>query len=160
MYRYMYNLFGVFLAKALIDGQTLGIRVHPLILLALITPPDVVLNVIDTNNTTKRKSSYYQLSLLANSEPEFHRGLQWISENSVEGQLVLYVHKLYMHVFIDAELTFSTSYEAYTYNSSTRSYVSKQVTVELVPGGKDIIVTEETKGKYIQAMVEWICRRR
>ena len=57
-------------------------------------------------------------------------------------------------------MTFSTSYEAYTYNAGTRSYTSRQVTADLVPGGRDLTVTEETKGTYIQAMVEWICRGR
>jgi hypothetical protein len=152
--RYMYSALGKFIAKAIIDGQTIGIQFHRLLLLCLLAAPvdttaveDKYLDPVKRKaalREAKTKARRFSLEDLAEVEPEFHRGLKWISDNSVEG----------------AEITFSTTYEAYVYNPKTQSAQPKQITVELVEGGEERVVTDEDKEEYLQLMVDWLCRKR
>lgn len=152
--RYMYTSLGMFIAKALIDGQTIGIQFHKLILLCLLAAPVDEIAVADqfldpvkrkvALREAKLKAKRFSLSDLQDTEPEFYRGMKWIAENSVDG----------------AEISFSTTYQAYVYNARTQCAQPKQITVELVEGGDERIVTDADKDEYIQLMVDWLCHKR
>lgn len=150
----MYTALGTFIAKAIIDGQTIGLQMHKLLLLCLLAAPvdekaieDSYLDPVKRKaavREARNKSLRFSLDDLAETEPDFYRGLKWINDNSVEG----------------AEITFSTTYEAYVFNSRTNSAQAKQISVELVEGGEDRVVTDAGKEEYLQLMVDWLCRKR
>jgi len=152
--RYMYSALGMFIAKAIIDGQTIGIQFHKLLLLCLLAAPvnetavgDKYLDPVKRKaavREAKAKAKRFNLTDLAETEPEFYRGLLWISENSVDG----------------AEISFSTTYEAYVFSARAGTAQPKQITVELVEGGEERIVTDDDKEEYVQLMVDWLCRKR
>ena len=63
-------------------------------------------------------------------DADYHRSLQWMLDNSIEGVM---------------EETFSTLEDKF----------GEMVTVELKPGGEHIDVTNENKHEYVDCMVEW-----
>ncbi|KAI8998099.1 HECT-domain-containing protein [Gaertneriomyces semiglobifer] len=68
-------------------------------------------------------------------DAEMWRSLQWMLDNDITDVL---------------DLTFSTDQQVFD--------VTK--TVDLKPGGRDIVVTQDNKAEYVQLMVEWrVCRR-
>ena len=64
--RWLFKALGIFFAKALIDGQTLGMTLNPTILMLM----------CDKTPT---------LEHLKDVDPSFYRGLKWVEENNVEG---------------------------------------------------------------------------
>ena len=64
--RWLFKALGIFFAKALIDGQTLGMSLNPTVLMLMCgkTP---------------------SLEDLKDVDPSFYRGLKWVEENNVEG---------------------------------------------------------------------------
>ncbi|PBP18622.1 HECT-domain-containing protein [Diplocarpon rosae] len=75
------------------------------------------------------------LSDMEGVDADFHRSLQWMLDNPIEGIL---------------EQTFSTEDERFG-----------QTTVEdLMPGGRDIEVTDANKKEYVDLMVKWRIQKR
>ncbi|CZT41284.1 probable ubiquitin-protein ligase [Rhynchosporium secalis] len=75
------------------------------------------------------------LSDMEGVDADFHRSLQWMLDNSIEGVL---------------EQTFSTEDERFG-----------QTEIEdLKPGGRDIDVTDENKKEYVDLMVKWRIQKR
>ncbi len=142
--QYMYGLLGTFIAKALIDGQTIGIQFHKLFLLALLSGVSKGEERLAPAKRREKELKRYKLSDLEDCEPQFYAGLKWIADNSVEG----------------ADITFSTAYEAYVYNSHTKTAQRKTITVDLVEGGDDRTVTDDDKDEYLALMLEWLCKKR
>jgi E3 ubiquitin-protein ligase NEDD4 len=69
-------------------------------------------------------------------DAEFHRSLQWTLDNDISGGIL--------------EQTFSTEEERFG-----------ETTVEdLIPGGRDIDVTNENKREYVELMVKWRIEKR
>ncbi|OOG01151.1 hypothetical protein ASPCADRAFT_203014 [Aspergillus carbonarius ITEM 5010] len=63
-------------------------------------------------------------------DEDLHRNLTWTLENDIEGII---------------ELTFSVDDEKF----------GERTTVDLKPGGRDIPVTNENKGEYVELVTEW-----
>ncbi|KAJ5248770.1 hypothetical protein N7468_000221 [Penicillium chermesinum] len=63
-------------------------------------------------------------------DEDLHRNLAWTLENDIEGIV---------------ELTFSVDDEKF----------GERTTIDLIPGGRDIPVTDENKPKYIELVTEW-----
>ncbi|RKF60978.1 E3 ubiquitin-protein ligase RSP5 [Erysiphe neolycopersici] len=75
------------------------------------------------------------LSDMEGVDADFHRSLQWMLDNPIEGVL---------------EQTFSTEDERFG-----------QTTIEdLMPGGRDIEVTDLNKKEYVELMVKWRIQKR
>ncbi|KAK7075175.1 WW domain containing E3 ubiquitin protein ligase 1 [Halocaridina rubra] len=68
---------------------------------------------------------------LESIDPEFYNSLVWIRDNNIEE--------------CGLEMSFSTDFEV----------LGKIEEVELKPGGKDIVVTQENKEEYIELMMQW-----
>jgi len=64
--RWLFKALGIFFAKALIDGQTLGMTINPTILMLMCGKTPVLEDLKDI-------------------DPSFYRGLKWVEENNVEG---------------------------------------------------------------------------
>ena len=64
---WMFRAIGIFIAKALQDGHTLGLRLDPALLTFL----------------AGREPSLKQLS---DADPLYYRGLTWVLENDVTGK--------------------------------------------------------------------------
>eukprot|EP01132_Coremiostelium_polycephalum_P003275 gene3275-4102_t len=71
---------------------------------------------------------------LAYVDPEFHKSLVWILENSVEEM---------------EEVTFSTTFDN----------MGENVLVDLKPNGREILVTEDNKQEFVKLILEWRLRR-
>jgi hypothetical protein len=63
-------------------------------------------------------------------DPTMYRGLEWVLNNPVD----------------DADFTFSASYELF----------DEQVTVDFIPNGRTIAVTDENKVRYVDLMLAWL----
>lgn len=109
--RWMFKAVGKFLAKAVFDSQTLGISLDRLLILLL----------------CGREPT---LDDLKESEPEFHKGLNWVLDHDVTG----------------ADLTYTCSYELF----------GESKVVELVPFGVNKVVDEDNKGEYVGLMQTWL----
>ena len=131
----LFRAVGTFIAKAVMDGQTLGIKVDPLLLCHMVgkvpsldsfdpTAEDGIGNVGCMNG----------LSILAVTEPQFYKGLKWVQENDVEG----------------ADLTFTCSYELF----------DESQIVELVPLGGQLMVDNKNKFEYVRLMTKWLLKDR
>ncbi|EEP80938.1 E3 ubiquitin--protein ligase pub1 [Uncinocarpus reesii 1704] len=68
-------------------------------------------------------------------DEDFHRNLTWTLENDIEG------------VF---ELTFAVDDEQF----------GEHKTIDLIPGGRDIAVTNENKRQYVELVTEWKIQKR
>ncbi|PWN54239.1 putative ubiquitin-protein ligase [Violaceomyces palustris] len=75
------------------------------------------------------------LADLESVDADYHRSLQWMLDNSIEGIV---------------EETFTAVEDKF----------GEMVTVELKPGGADIEVTDENKKEYVELMTEWRISRR
>ncbi|KAN0066446.1 hypothetical protein ACQY0O_000540 [Thecaphora frezii] len=75
------------------------------------------------------------LSDLESVDADYHRSLQWMLDNSIEGVV---------------EETFTAVEDKF----------GEMVTVELKPGGEEIEVTDENKKEYVELMTEWRISRR
>mmetsp|Transcript_10754 Transcript_10754/g.16337 ORF Transcript_10754/g.16337 Transcript_10754/m.16337 type:complete len:854 (-) Transcript_10754:260-2821(-) len=67
---------------------------------------------------------------LKSIDPSMYRGLEWVLENPVE----------------DSDLTFSASFEIF----------DSQQTVDFIPNGRAVAVTEENKARYVDLMMAWL----
>jgi len=77
-----------------------------------------------------------QLADMEGVDADFHRSLQWMLDNDISGGIL--------------EQTFSTEDERFGV-----------ITVEdLIPGGRDIDVTNENKKEYVDLMVKWRIEKR
>ncbi|TGJ86999.1 hypothetical protein E0Z10_g1758 [Xylaria hypoxylon] len=77
-----------------------------------------------------------QLADMEGVDADFHRSLQWMLDNDISGGIL--------------EQTFSTEDERFGV-----------MTVEdLIPGGRDIDVTNENKKEYVELMVKWRIEKR
>jgi E3 ubiquitin-protein ligase HUWE1 len=143
----LFRAIGTFLAKAIIDKQTLGVSLDPLLLAVLSgKTPTIFPNgnkapgseddgVLPPDATTIRYSaSINGQSVMQLAEPQFFRGLKWCISNDVT----------------DAELSFSCSYELF----------DEAQEIELVPYGLNKLVTQENKGEYVDLMAHWLFRER
>lgn len=145
----LFRAVGTFLAKAIIDKQTLGLTLDPLLLCILSgkTPtifphgnkptPDISLEGGGGGlNTTQLRYGPVMAgkSVLQLSEPQFYRGLKWCLHNDVTG----------------ADLTFTCSYELFD---------DSQV-IELTPYGLNKTVDEENKQEYVDLMAHWLFKER
>ncbi|RMJ21612.1 E3 ubiquitin-protein ligase [Aspergillus sp. HF37] len=68
-------------------------------------------------------------------DEDLHRNLAWTLENDIDGIL---------------ELTFAVDDEKF----------GEHRTIDLIPGGRDIPVTNENKGQYVELVTEWKISRR
>lgn len=75
------------------------------------------------------------LSDLESVDADYHRSLQWMLDNSIEGIV---------------EETFTAVEDKF----------GEMVTVELKPNGEDIEVTDENKKEYVELMTEWRISKR
>lgn len=140
----LFRAIGTFLAKAIIDKQTLGVNLDPLLLCLLSgkQPTIFVGAELDTSGgdaATEATDPRYTATMngrgvLQLSEPQFYRGLKWCKHNDVA----------------DVDLTFTCSYELF----------DESKVIELVPYGMNKEVTQENKEEYIALMTHWLFRER
>lgn len=67
---------------------------------------------------------------LKNIDPTMYRGLEWVLNNPVEGM----------------DFTFSASYELF----------DEQITVDFIPNGRAVAVTDDNKARYVDLMLAWL----
>eukprot|EP00605_Chrysophyceae_sp_TOSAG23-4_P002481 GSChrysophyteH1.ASY1.ANO1.2744.1 assembled CDS len=80
----LFRAIGTFIAKAIIDGQTLGIKLDPILLCHMI-------------GKTPGMNTHISEAERECGEPQFYRGLKWVEDNDPE----------------PADLTFTCSYELF-----------------------------------------------
>ena len=132
----LFRSIGRLVAKAIIDGQTLGLQLDPLLLCLLagkIPRNDCGENGVG-NIPPTLVGQMDGKSILQVTEPQFHKGLMWVIENDVA----------------PADLTFTCSYELF----------DESQVVELTSYGLTKAVTEENKLEYVELMSNWLLRRR
>lgn len=140
----LFRAVGTFLAKAIIDKQTLGITLDPLLLCILSGKAPTIFSHgnkpleedglgLDATHT-RYGPVMAGKSVLQLSEPQFFRGLKWCLFNDVTG----------------ADLTFTCSYELF----------DESQVIELTPYGLNKTVDEENKQEYVDLMAHWLFKER
>jgi len=151
--------------QVLRDGHTLGITLSPILLLQL----------------AGREPSLPQL---AQADPYYYKGLKWILENDVTDLDLTFSTTFDLAVDIDGDEEIAEAEaeaEAVAGNADDEGDVVRlppralrvppgtagavaagaataQVCKELVPGGRDVAVTESNKAEYVRLMQTWLSR--
>jgi hypothetical protein len=138
--RFIFESLGVFLAKAVIDQQTLGLKLNIALIAVLVGKPCVK-------------------ELLAESFPSYCSGIDWVSCNDVDGSLCYHYNTFSMHGSLCDDICWFVTEAELTF-SATLDMFDVMETVALIPNGENISVTEENKAEYISVLTEWVLRSR
>jgi len=139
----LFRAVGRFFAKAIVDGQTLGVNLDPLLLCLMggreprLDAPGAGFTVGSEEASAAAEANVGCIDnkgILQLAEPLYYRGLKWVQNNDVTY----------------ADLTFTVSYELF----------DESQTVELVPYGHQCPVTEANKLEYVRLMTKWLLQDR
>ena len=139
----LFRAVGRFFGKAIIDGQTLGVNLDPLLLCLMggreprLDAPGEGITIGSEDASAAAEANVGSINrqgILQLTEPLYYKGLKWVQNNDVTY----------------ADLTFTVSYELF----------DESQTVELVPYGHQCPVTEENKGEYVRLMTNWLLKDR